>query len=93
VEAIVSRGGRPDLAGEYVASVHQRTLLIVGARDPVVLHLSQEAITRFAGETRLEVIPGASHLFPEPEALEQVARLATAWLVRHLESRARRPPR
>ena len=93
VEAIVSRGGRPDLAGEYLASVHQPTLLIVGARDPVVLQLNQEAMTQLAGETRLEIVPGESHLFPEPGALEQVARLATAWFVRHLQSRAPRPPR
>jgi pimeloyl-ACP methyl ester carboxylesterase len=93
VEAIVSRGGRPDPAGEYLASVHQPTLLIVGARDPVVLQLNQEAMTRLAGETRLEIVPGASHLFPEPGALEQVARLATAWFVCHLQSRAPRAPR
>jgi putative phosphoribosyl transferase len=93
VEAIVSRGGRPDLAGEYLASLHQPTLLVVGARDPVVLHLNQEAITQLAGETRLEVVPGESHLFPEPGAREQVARLATARFVRHLQFRARRPPR
>ena len=93
VEAIVSRGGRTDPAGEYLASVNQPTLLIVGARDPVVLQLNQEAMTRLAGETRLEIVPGASHLVPEPGALEQVARLATAWFVRHLQSRAPRPPR
>jgi putative phosphoribosyl transferase len=92
-EAIVSRGCRPDPAGEYLASVHQPTLLIVGARDPVVLQLNQEAMTQLAGKTRLEIIPGASHLFPEPGALEQVAHLATASFVRHLQSRALRTPR
>jgi len=93
VEAIVSRGGRPDLAGEYLASVNQPTLLIVGARDPVVLQLNQQAMTQLAGETHLEIVPGESHLFPEPGALEQVARLATARFVRHLQFRAPRPPR
>jgi predicted alpha/beta-hydrolase family hydrolase len=89
VEAIESRGGRPDLAGEYLASVNQPTPLIVGARDPVVLH--QQAMTQLADETHPEIVPGESHLFPEPGALEQIARLA--WFVRHLKFRARRPPR
>ena len=93
VEAIVSRGARPDLACEYMASVHQPTLLIVGARDAVVLQLNQEAMTQLAGETPLEIVPGESRLFPEPGALEQIARLATAWFVRHLQFRAPRPPR
>jgi pimeloyl-ACP methyl ester carboxylesterase len=90
VAAVVSRGGRPDLAGEALASVHQPTLLIVGARDAVVLELNRQAIERLIGETRLEIVPGASHLFEEPGALEQVARLARDWFLRHLR---RAPPR
>jgi dienelactone hydrolase len=84
VTAIVSRGGRPDLAGEYLRSVRQPTLLIVGGADPTVLQLNREALARLAGEADLEVVPGASHLFAEPGALEQVARLARDWFVHHL---------
>jgi pimeloyl-ACP methyl ester carboxylesterase len=84
VKAVVSRGGRPDLAGDDLPSVRQPTLLIVGGRDTVVLRLNQEAMARLAGETRLEIVPGASHLFPEPGALEHVARLATDWFVTRL---------
>ena len=90
VAAIVSRGGRPDLAGEFLPLVRQPTLLIVGERDPTVLPLNREAMARLAGETELEIVPGASHLFAEPGALEQVARLAKDWFVRHLGSRAPR---
>ena len=79
VDAIVSRGGRPDLAGPALGSVRQPTLLIVGGRDPVVLDLNRRAMQELAGEVRLEVVPGATHLFEEPGALEQVARLARAW--------------
>lgn len=64
--------------------MHQPTLLIVGQRDLTVIELNREAMEKLAGETRLEVVPGASHLFEEPGALEQVARLARAWFVRHL---------
>jgi putative phosphoribosyl transferase len=91
--AIVSRGGRPDLAGEFLSLVRQPTLLIVGGRDGLVLQLNREAMARLAGETHLEIVPGASHLFPEPGALEQVAHLATDWFVRHLLTRAPRPGR
>jgi putative phosphoribosyl transferase len=84
VRAVVSRGGRPDLAGEFLPRVHQPTLLIVGERDPVVLDLNREAMRPIAGETGLEIVPGASHLFEEPGALEQVARLAGDWFRRHL---------
>jgi putative phosphoribosyl transferase len=91
VAAVVSRGGRPDLAGDHLPSVHQPTLLIVGGADPTVLQLNREAMARLAGETDLEIVPGASHLFAEPGALEQVARLARDWLVHHLGSRAPRP--
>ena len=84
VRAVVSRGGRPDLAGEALRRVTAPTLLIVGGRDPEVLRLNQQAQTLLAGESRLEIVPGATHLFEEPGALEQVAALARDWFVRHL---------
>ncbi|GAA3132740.1 dienelactone hydrolase family protein [Streptosporangium carneum] len=84
VKAVVSRGGRPDLAGEALSSVRAPTLLVVGECDPVVVALNREAMGRLPGETRLEVVPGASHLFEEPGALEEVARLAAEWFLRHL---------
>jgi putative phosphoribosyl transferase len=83
VTAIVSRGGRPDLAGPVLGSVHQPTLLIVGERDPVVLDLNRRAVPELAAEARLAIVPGATHLFPEPGTLEQVAQLARDWFVRH----------
>ncbi|MGH8971835.1 MAG: dienelactone hydrolase family protein [Acidimicrobiia bacterium] len=88
VAAIVSRGGRPDLAGDYLRLVNQPTLLIVGERDPVVIDLNRRAMQMLGGETRLEIVPGATHLFEEPGALEQVARLAREWFVRHLGPKA-----
>ncbi|MCT9934353.1 dienelactone hydrolase family protein [Planotetraspora sp. A-T 1434] len=84
VTAVVSRGGRPDLAGEFLRLVHQPTLLIVGERDPIVIELNREAMDKLVGEARLEIIPGASHLFEEPGALEAVAGLARDWFLRHL---------
>jgi len=86
VQAVVSRGGRPDLAGEFLRLVRQPTRLIVGSRDVAVIELNREAIGRLSGEARLELIPGATHLFSEPGALEQVASLARDWFVRHLVS-------
>jgi len=85
VQAVVSRGGRPDLAGDYLGQVRQPTLLIVGERDPVVIELNRAAMQRLGGEAKLEIVPGASHLFAEPGALEQVARLARDWSVCHLK--------
>jgi putative phosphoribosyl transferase len=84
VSAIVSRGGRPDLAAGALAGVSAPTLLIVGADDPVVLDLNRRAQALIRSESRLEVVPGATHLFEEPGALEQVASLATAWFRRWL---------
>jgi pimeloyl-ACP methyl ester carboxylesterase len=84
VKAVVSRGGRPDLAGGYLAKVRQPTLLIVGERDDVVIELNRQALNQLQGETRLVIVPGATHLFSEPGTLEQVARLARDWFVRHL---------
>jgi putative phosphoribosyl transferase len=88
VAAVVSRGGRPDLAGDFLAAVRQPTLLIVGERDKVVLELNRQARTQLS-EARLEIVPGASHLFEEAGALEQVARLARDWFVTYL---SRTPP-
>lgn len=84
VRAVVSRGGRPDLAADALPRVTAPTLLIVGGRDPEVLRLNQQAQKLLVAETRLEVVPGATHLFAEPGALEQVATLARDWFVRHL---------
>jgi dienelactone hydrolase len=87
VGAVVSRGGRPDLAGEALRRVTAPTLLIVGGNDVDVLRLNQAAMAALAGEARLEVVPGATHLFEEPGALERVATLARDWFVQHLDGR------
>jgi len=84
VAAVVSRGGRPDLAGAVLGRVRAPTLLVVGARDRTVLALNRAALEGLAGRARLEVVPGASHLFPESGALERVAELAVAWFLAHL---------
>jgi len=86
VRAIVSRGGRPDLAGGALSRVRVPTLLIVGGADHTVVRLNREAMARIHGETKLEIVPGASHLFEEPGALEDVARLATDWFERHMQT-------
>jgi dienelactone hydrolase len=89
VQAVVSRGGRPDLAEAHlhqVHQVHQPTLFIVGEDDSVVIELNRQAMRRLEGEKCLAIIPGASHLFGEPGALEHVARLARDWFIRHLRS-------
>jgi pimeloyl-ACP methyl ester carboxylesterase len=85
VAAVVSRGGRPDLAGRFLPSVRQPTLLIVGARDEVVIELNRQAKEKLGGEAPLEIVPGATHLFEEPGTLERVARLARDWFLRHLD--------
>jgi dienelactone hydrolase len=84
VAAIVSRGGRPDLAGPALPRVQAPTLLIVGGADPVVLDLNKQAFELLQVDKHLVVIPGATHLFEEPGALEEVARLAADWFTRHL---------
>ena len=84
VAAVVSRGGRPDLAGEALPDVTCPTLLIVGGCDDVVIELNEEAKARMFCPTELVIIPGATHLFEEAGTLEQVAELASAWFVRHL---------
>jgi len=84
ISSVVSRGGRPDLAGEALEVVTSPTLLIVGGEDHEVLDLNRKAMARMRTDARLEVVPGASHLFHEPGALETVARLAADWFTRHL---------
>lgn len=84
VKAIVSRGGRPDLAGFALTRIKAPTLLIVGGNDAPVIVLNQEAYRDIAAEKRLEVVPGATHLFAEPGALEQVAQVASQWFGKYL---------
>ncbi|MBS4730680.1 phosphoribosyltransferase [Mycobacterium sp. SM1] len=86
VAAVVSRGGRPDLAGAALAAVRAPTLLIVGGRDELVLELNRRAQAEMRGECRLAVVPGATHLFEEPGTLEQVAMLARDWFLAHLSA-------
>lgn len=90
ISTVVSRGGRPDLAGAALENVTVPVLLIVGGNDLQVLELNREAEQRLRGETKLEVIQGATHLFEEPGALEQVARHAQEWFSRYLGKR--KPP-
>ncbi len=85
VAAIVSRGGRPDLAGKLLARVEAPTLLIVGGHDFPVIEINKEALAKLNTEKKLVVVPGATHLFEEPGALEEVARLAAGWFTSHLE--------
>lgn len=84
VAAVVSRGGRPDLARDALLQVTAPTLLIVGGRDELVLDLNRQALDQLRCPRELVVIPGATHLFPEPGALEEVARLASRWFLQHL---------
>ena len=88
IYAVVSRGGRPDLAGPALAAVEAPTLLIVGGNDHGVIELNQQAFRKLgAKQKRIEIVAGASHLFEEPGAIEQVAAYARAWFVEHLTSR------
>ncbi len=84
IGAVVSRGGRPDLAGAALPEVKAPTLLIVGGDDTGVIELNQEAYDRLTCEKELKIVPGATHLFEEPGTLEEVARLARDWFKRHL---------
>ena len=86
VHAIVSRGGRPDLAGDSLPDVKCPTLLVVGGLDDVVIGLNEQARSRMNCPTRLVIVPGATHLFEEPGTLEQVANLAAEWFAQHLAS-------
>jgi putative phosphoribosyl transferase len=84
VGAVVSRGGRPDLAGEALPKVQAPTLLIVGGDDDIVIELNEQARDKMRCEVKLDIIPGATHLFEEPGALEKVATLASDWFVHHI---------
>ncbi|MBI2392555.1 MAG: dienelactone hydrolase family protein [Deltaproteobacteria bacterium] len=92
ISAVVSRGGRPDLAGDALPRVTAATLLIVGSRDEVVLELNQRALAALRAHKDLAVVPGATHLFEEPGALEEVARLAGGWFEQHCTAMHRRVP-
>ena len=85
VDAVVSRGGRPDLAGSALVRVETATLLIVGGRDDLVLRLNEEALSQLHCAKQLVIVPRATHLFEEPGALDQVATLAANWFQRHLK--------
>ena len=89
IAAVVSRGGRPDLAGNRLDHVHAPTLLIVGGDDTTVLSLNQQAQRSLRCENALTVVPGATHLFEEPGTLEEVARQAAAWFAGHFAPAAR----
>jgi len=89
VSAVVSRGGRPDLAGKALSRVVAPALLIVGGEDEPVIGMNREAFEQIRAQKKLEVVPGATHLFEEPGTLEEVARIAAAWFARYLGQRAR----
>jgi pimeloyl-ACP methyl ester carboxylesterase len=84
VRAVVSRGGRPDLAGDYLHLVRCPTLLIVGGNDPQVLALNEESFARLTCHKEIVIVPGATHLFEEPGKLQDVARLARDWFATYL---------
>jgi putative phosphoribosyl transferase len=87
IAAVVSRGGRPDLAGGALGRVKCPTLLIVGGQDPMVIHLNQEAYTKLRCEKALHIVPGATHLFEETGKLEQVAQASAQWFKNHMGGR------
>jgi pimeloyl-ACP methyl ester carboxylesterase len=91
VDAVVSRGGRPDLAGAALSKVTAPTLLIVGGEDIVVIDLNQKAFTGLHCQKQLEIVPGATHLFEEPGTLERVATLASNWFHQYLSTDRRQP--
>jgi dienelactone hydrolase len=88
VGAVVLRGGRPDLAGDALPKVQAPTLLIVGGNDDIVVELNEMARDRMRCEVKLEIVPGATHLFEEPRALEKVATLAIDWFVHHIGAKS-----
>ena len=88
IAAVVSRGGRPDLAGEALARVKAPTLLIVGGNDEPVIDLNRQAMREMHAPVKLEIVPGATHLFEEPGTLERVAELAADWFARYLQPTA-----
>jgi dienelactone hydrolase len=87
IRAVVSRGGRPDLAGESLAGVRAPTLLIVGGEDTEVIAMNEDAARQLTVTHKLEIVPGATHLFEEPGKLDEVALLATAWFSTYLDLR------
>ena len=89
VGAVVSRGGRPDLAGDALPKVKAPTLLIVGGEDHVVIEMNEEARAQMKCECKIDIVPGATHLFEELGALEKVAKLASDWFVKHVGTRTR----
>ncbi len=91
VRAVVSRGGRPDLALDDLPRVRAPTLLIVGGNDDLVIELNRKAYRELRGEKELKIIPGATHLFEEPGTLEQVAVAAARWFARHLTGKVKHP--
>ena len=91
VRAVVSRGGRPDLALDDLARVQAPTLLIVGGNDDLVIELNRKAYRELRGEKELQIVPGATHLFEEPGTLEQVAAAAARWFARHLPGKSTEP--
>jgi putative phosphoribosyl transferase len=91
VGAVVSRGGRPDLAGDALPKVQAPTLLIVGGNDDIVIELNEMARDQMRCEVKLEIIPGATHLFEEAGALEHVAKLASDWFVDHIGADSAQP--
>jgi putative phosphoribosyl transferase len=88
IDAVVSRGGRPDLAGDALSKVIAPTLLIVGGEDHVVIDLNKQARAQMKCEVKIEIVPGATHLFEEPAALEEVAKLASDWFLLHAAGKA-----
>jgi putative phosphoribosyl transferase len=88
VGAVVSRGGRPDLAGDALPKVKAPTLLIVGGNDDIVIELNEMARDQMRCEVKLEIVPGATHLFEEPGALENVAKLSSDWFVNHIGAKS-----
>jgi putative phosphoribosyl transferase len=89
IRAVVSRGGRPDLAGSALSDVQAPTLLIVGGKDIPVIGMNREALAQLRVEKELQIVPGATHLFEEPGTLEAVARLASDWFKRYLPARSK----
>lgn len=87
IQAVVSRGGRPDLAGEALARVTGPTLLIVGSRDELVVRLNQQAYAQLRCKKQLSLVPGATHLFEEPGTLEKVATMAAEWFCQYLKAK------
>ena len=84
IAAVVSRGGRPDLAGDYLPRVAAPTLLLVGGLDTAVIELNRQAMNQMTSEKKIVIVPGATHLFEEPGTLEEVAKISTNWFLRYL---------